>query len=79
MNLRTTAALLMAATALSACDDAALTRNLALLTGEVGELHNREAEIRQDFADLQTKGTATEGELNALRQKYAGLALGVEA
>ena len=79
MNLRTVTALLMAATTLSACDDVTLTRNLALLTGEVGELHNREAEIRQDFAALQTEGTATEGELNALQQKYAGLALGAAA
>ncbi len=79
MNLRTLTALLVTATALSACDDVEIKRGMALLTGEVNTLHDREAEIRQDFANLQTKGTATEGELNALRQKYAELALKMES
>lgn len=77
MSIKTITALLVTATALSACTDEDLNRNLALLTGEMGSLQDREAAIRQDFAALQTKGTATEGELNVLRQKYAGLSLGV--
>lgn len=79
MNLKTTAALVAAALALSACSDDDLKRGMALLTGEMDSLQDREAAIRQDFAALQTKGTATEGELNALRQKYADLALRFES
>ena len=75
MNLRTTAALILTATTLAACTDKEMARGLALLTGEVNTLNAREAELRASYDAMQTKGTATEAELNALRQQYAALAL----
>jgi cell division protein FtsB len=75
MRLATTAALIVTAFTLSACDNTDLERAIAGLTGDLDELHDRETTLRKRYHRLEQSGTATDAEMNKLRQQYAALAL----
>jgi len=81
MRLATTAALIVTALALAACDNKDLERAIATLTGDLDEMHDREADLRSSFERLQDAPAddTTEAEMDELRKQYAALALRLES
>ena len=75
MRLATTASLIVTAFTQRACDNKELEHAIASLTGDLDEMHDRETTLRKRYHRLEQSGTATDAEMNKLRQQYAALAL----